>query len=315
MKYCVCPACEQPVDATAYTPGESIMCPNCRGSFQVPEPGSPRWVQPRMLPCPSCSTHVDVTAFWPGAKVLCPVCQQQFVLPGDPPPAPPSTRVIDCPHCREHLDVSTARPGSEIDCPNCGDRVWIPPNVPAIAGASAQPSALATIALIETILAAVFFLPLAAMSLAIGLVAYWRIKRRPDRLEGGGQAVISVWGSAVLLLIYLLFMPGFFTAPMGTAPLDDLPGMPVASTEKPSAHVEDTKIRDDGSGGTVVTGSYTRKLDDLIPYNKTLAETPGVTFLFGPISPDGYTFTTMHPRGSRDENGPKGFVFRGGAKR
>ena len=82
-----------------------------------------------------------------------------------------------------------------------------------------------------------------------------------------------------------------------------------------SPSTQDGTGRGDNPGGTIGSGSYARNLNDLLPYNKTLGDNPGVTFIFGPTSPKGYTFTTMHPRGTKEDGDPKGFVFRGGIGR
>ena len=83
-----CPDCEQPLEAPADMAGESIDCPSCANTLDIPLP---------------IAEFVDHSVPEPEP------------IPADPPPLPPAPSVRACPFCAEEI-LATA-----VKCKHCGE--------------------------------------------------------------------------------------------------------------------------------------------------------------------------------------------------
>lgn len=63
-----CPQCEQPLEAPQDMAGETIECPACGQSIQIPAAAAPALEAQQGTPCPSCGSPLE------GDSVLCLQC-------------------------------------------------------------------------------------------------------------------------------------------------------------------------------------------------------------------------------------------------
>jgi hypothetical protein len=206
-------------------------------------------------------------------------------------------RVARCPECASPLDVSAFAAGSAVECPECRRVFPVPEYAPRARLAQPETSVLVIGAEFVLVSAAVFYAPLALLSLALAAAGLVDVRKNPRRLKGEARAWWSMAVSAFVLLLYLALIP---------RPLPDL------FYEEPPAEIEERILclRDDR--GPAPGGAYAHSLDVLLKVDKNLLDNPGVTFVFGDCNHWGYTFTTLHSRGARDDetaSGRREFVF------
>ncbi len=203
------------------------------------------------------------------------------------------TRFLDrkCPNCGATLIGGTHR------CSYCGADFkpagWIdkppPPHLLSFV-------ALA-LALVSVFFAGNIFIqwPVAATSIAIGLLILRLVRRSPDRYAGRNLALAAmVIAVAAMMLGLVIFMS---VKRLSKAPAPTMTGAQasVYSTGR-NAELAQRMLYEDQAIWNPDAGrpSYADNLRALLEYDKSLNADRSVTFVFGTCNTSGYTFTVMH---------------------
>ncbi len=255
----------------------------------------------RIGPCPNCRSEIDTGAFAIGARAVCPACRGTFRVEEPLAPTDPVVRLVACAGCDAKLDVGAFEPGDEAACPECGAVALVPPLAPSALAPPTEISVLATIGALLALVAAVVHPAIALVGLAFSLAAFVDIERRRGQLIGRRRAAGGAVANIAILLLYLMLVP----RPLPDAFYDD------ADEERLRAKLEVVREERRKSGANARAG-YAGSLAPLLKYDPNLAADGGVTFIFGSVDSEGYTFTTIHARGTRERgtrSGRREFVF------
>ncbi|MCC6159452.1 MAG: zinc ribbon domain-containing protein [Deltaproteobacteria bacterium] len=255
----------------------------------------------RIGPCPNCASEIDTGAFAIGERAVCPACQSAFRVEVVSARGAPAVRLVACAGCGSKLDVSAFEPGDEAACPECGAVALVPPFAPRALAPPTEISVLATIGALLALVAAVVHPAIALVGLAFSLAAFVDIERRRGHLTGRRRAAGGALANVVILLLYLMLVP----RPLPDAFYDD------DDEARLRAKLEVVSEERRKSGANARAG-YADSLAPLLVYDPNLAADGGVTFIFGSVDSEGYTFTTIHALGTRERgtrSGRREFVF------
>ena len=220
-------------------------------------------------------------------------------------------RIAPCRECNALLDVTEFTPGERVVCPQCLRVVEVPPVAPQAFPAQSSVSFWANAACVAAVLGAItFYPPIILAGLLCALAALWHIGRYPKRILGHNRAWASLVVSTAVLLAYLFLVPtGLKLFTRQLVPPDLVTDNAVPSLSGNAATAEK---KAEPKPEAIPKGAYTSSVKDLLSYDKHLLDDSGVTFIFGRCDSRGFTFRTLHSKGTRDpttKSGKKEFVF------
>ncbi|MDP8225242.1 MAG: hypothetical protein P9L99_17915 [Candidatus Lernaella stagnicola] len=187
-------------------------------------------------------------------------------------------KLASCPHCAGHIDLKGLKPGLTVQCPHCKGLFTVP-----LEPAAAEP-------------AATFRPPPQAGGLQPppgGVPPHMVQQPRPQGLSSA-----STVGIIVAIVFAVIFVVGILA-------LIAIPNFIHLRSKAYDASAQsagrNAKSAEEIYYLSAKPSTYTDSLDSLLVFDSTLLDDPDVTFEFGSCNSEGYTFTTVHAKGSGEE--------------